>query len=222
MNIGIINRILVFTAVMAVLLSAGPVMGQVENTSLLLQMTPAEGGRISYGQGLHEFEKDTEVTLMAVAQPGYQFVYWLGDVTSATSNSTVVYLDSPKIVIAVFERSSYAFGKRFEAAQSSRGGGGAFASAADYSKGGISPIARKRTSFEFPDFPDFPDEEDIEPEFPVPDESLADGEIPIPDDLIGDDDFPTPVPEPATIFMFGFGMLAIRKAKKRRDGIQQR
>lgn len=76
---------------------------------LLLQQTPAEGGTITPATGVHHFALNADVTLTAVAKPGYRFVYWLGDVTDPTSHTTVVRLDAPKIVIAVFERTEYEF-----------------------------------------------------------------------------------------------------------------
>jgi hypothetical protein len=34
-------------------------------------------------------------------------MYWLGEVANPTSSRTVVYIDKPKIIVAVFDRSEY-------------------------------------------------------------------------------------------------------------------
>jgi len=70
---------------------------------LLLQQTPLEGGTLTPRAGVHCFELNTRITLAAVPKPGFQFLYWLGDVSNPTANRTIVRLDAPKIVIAVFD-----------------------------------------------------------------------------------------------------------------------
>ncbi|MFZ2147637.1 MAG: PEP-CTERM sorting domain-containing protein [Sedimentisphaerales bacterium] len=79
-----------------------PAYCQTPDVSLLLQQTPAKGGAITPTAGVHHFELNSEVTLTAVPKTGYQFLYWLGDVSDPGAASTVVYLDKPKIIIAVF------------------------------------------------------------------------------------------------------------------------
>jgi len=95
---------------------------KMDRTVLLLQQTPPQGGEISPSAGLHHFDLNTEVTLTAIPKPSYKFVYWLGDVSEPTANSTVVYLDAPKIVIAVFVRDEYEFLAVEERTQSALGG----------------------------------------------------------------------------------------------------
>ena len=80
---------------------------QIGLTALVLQQSPSAGGRISPSVGIHYFELNTVVTLSAIANPGYEFVYWLGEVNDPVSSTTTVYLDGPKIIIAVFERSEF-------------------------------------------------------------------------------------------------------------------
>ncbi len=158
---------------------------------------------------MHRFEKDAEVTLRAIPNPGYQFVYWLGDVSDAASSTTVVYLDTPKIVIAVFESVRYEFVDLVERAQISVGRGGLIPSPPDYSRRGGGGGGRKRPpKFEWPPWPE-------PPEFPVPQE--GEPEFPVPGD--GDDvDFPVPIPEPATVMLLGFGGLIVcRRAGKRKS-----
>jgi hypothetical protein len=102
--------------------------------------------------------------LTAVPKSGYRFVYWLGDVSDPTANSTIVYLDAPKIVIAVFERSEYDFLAAEERSQS-RPVGGLSSSGADYSRGGggggIGRIPSQREREEEPPEGDFPVPEPI-------------------------------------------------------------
>ena len=97
-----------------------PAYCQTHNFTLLVQQTPNEGGATSPNAGVYSFEPKSEVTLTATPSPGYEFVYWLGDVSDHESNSTVVLLDKPKIVIAVFEQAQ----NGLDVAGVPRGGGG--------------------------------------------------------------------------------------------------
>jgi hypothetical protein len=170
--------------------------------ALLLQQSPADGGSIEPGTGVHQLECNSQITLRAVPQQGYQFVTWLGDVDEPTSPVTEAYMDSPKIVIAVFERSQY---ESIEAADIlfSRPGGGLRGSAADIGSGGggggvtgrqwhSEPLRRILRPEEEPD------------ELPVPDEAE-------------NDDFPVPeVPEPATLTLFALAGILIRMQSRKR------
>jgi hypothetical protein len=164
-----------------------PAYCQSDDSVLLLQQTPPEAGKITPGVGVHNFESGTEVTLTAVPKPGYQFIYWLGDVTDPTENRTIVYLDAPKIVLAVFEQSEYEFLPAEERPQSARGGGGLLASAPDYARQGGGGGGAKRPSKRRGPTPPEPEE----PE-----------------------DFPVPIPEPATILLLGFGSLALLRKRR--------
>ncbi len=166
-----------------------PAYCETDGTALLLQQTPVQGGTITPEVGVHHFDLNTDVTLTAVPRPGYQFVYWLGDVSDPTANRTVVYLDAPKIVIAIFERSEYEFLDVEERTQSAPGGG-LFASAADYARQGYGGGGGRR--------PNGPRPPDQEPQ-PEPD----------------DDDFPVPIPEPATVCLLGLGGLTLLRRKRR-------
>src|SRR5512140_3011115 len=70
-------------------------------------MSSPEGGYLNFFPCLHSFDRFAQVALTATPKPGYQFVCWLGNVTNTTTGSTSVFLDSPKMVIAVFERSKF-------------------------------------------------------------------------------------------------------------------
>jgi hypothetical protein len=75
--------------------------------ALLIQQSPPQGGVVTPGAGVHKYEVGQSVPLTAIPNPGYRFLYWLGDVTAMSSSDTSINLDSPKMVIAVFERESF-------------------------------------------------------------------------------------------------------------------
>ena len=101
-----------------------PAYCQTPDVALLLQQSPAKGGVITPIAGVYHFELNSEVTLTAVPEPGYQFVYWLGDVSDPAATNTIVYLDKPKIIIAVFEQSEYGVLAAEEGMPGGGGGGG--------------------------------------------------------------------------------------------------
>jgi len=179
-----------------------PAYCETDGTALLLQQTPPQGGKISPSVGVHHFEPYAEVTLTAVPKPGYHFVYWLGDVSDPTANSTIVYLDAPKIVIAIFERVEYDFLVAEERPQSSpvggSGGGGA-----DYSRGGGGGgTVRRPSNGENGNGKN--GNGDTNGYFPVPPEG---NDFPVPE----------PIPEPATGVLLVLGSLFAfvrRRAKK--------
>ena len=169
-----------------------PAYCQTDGTALLLQQTPPQGGKISPSVGVHHFEPYTEVTLTAVPKPGYHFVYWLGDVSDPTANSTIVYLDVPKIVIAVFEQVEYDFLAVEERPQSAPVGGRR-RSRGDYARGGGGGGYGRRR--------------EAGPSQPPPPPKKEKGDFPVPE----------PMPEPATAVLLVLGSLfalARRRAKK--------
>lgn len=160
-----------------------PAHCQTNRPILLLQQIPANAGTITPGPGVHYLEQDTIVTLTAVPQPGYQFVYWLGDVSEPELNRTMAYLDAPKIIIAIFERAEFELEDMSEATQGIPGGmaGGLRASAADYSRQGYSGGGARRQSVSGP------------PAQPPSPEPLPPPEIPV------------PTPEPTTLVLLAVG-----------------
>jgi hypothetical protein len=82
---------------------SGPAWCQTAGVALLVQQTPARGGTVVPPPGVHGFAPGSQVALTAVPKPGYRFLYWLGDVSDPNSSSTSAYLDSSKIIVAVFE-----------------------------------------------------------------------------------------------------------------------
>jgi hypothetical protein len=81
--------------------------GQEDGTSLMLEVSPSQGGYLNIVPGVYSYDRFAVVTLVATPKPGYQFVYWLGNVSDATTGTTMVFLDSPKMVIAVFARNKF-------------------------------------------------------------------------------------------------------------------
>ena len=77
------------------------------NYAVLVEESPVGAGEIKPGPGVHTFSVNETVTLTTVAKAGWHFIYWLGDVSDPTANCTMLAVDGPKIVIAVFEWDKY-------------------------------------------------------------------------------------------------------------------
>jgi hypothetical protein len=168
--------------------------GQEDGTSLMLEVSPPQGGYLNIVPGVHSYDRFAVVTLVATPKPGYQFVYWLGNVSDATTGTTMVFLDSPKLVIAVFARNKFetvGLGELGGPGSGMIGGGGG----SDGSGGGLT-----RSSGES-------------------DASLeqATGGKRSSRHLAGhNDDIPVPVPEPVSAALFFAGVLML--ARSRRNG----
>ena len=116
-----------------------PAYCQTKDVVLLLEQTPVKGGEITPIAGVYHFKPDTEVMLSAVPKPGYKFIHWLGEVSDATASSTVVYLNKPKVIIAVFEQAEHgisADGDGLPIGGGGGAGGGLFPTALDLSRPG--------------------------------------------------------------------------------------
>jgi hypothetical protein len=165
--------------------------GQENGTSLMLEANPPEGGYLNIKPGIHTFDMYAEVALKATPKPGYQFVCWLGSVSESAASSTSVFLDSPKMVIAVFERTKFDMagievqGGGSESA-SSGGGGGLVGS------GGFSDTSLEQA------VSGTPGEEVNGPHIP--------NKVPVPG---------PEVPEPATITLLFTGFCILAKRRKR-------
>jgi hypothetical protein len=196
------GQLAIISAAIVLCLSLQTAYGQMNDPALLLQKSPADGGIITPAAGVHQLELGSEITLTAIPRPGYQFVYWMGDVGEPTSSTTTLYLDAPKIVIAVFERAQ--FEVLFTAGASQiRPGGGLFRSISQPTQsgfggpGGVRPGGR-RWPTNGNDDEEPPDDEPGE-DFPVPE-----GE-----------DFPVPeIPEPATVLLLGLGSLVLLRKRR--------
>ncbi|MFQ6036478.1 MAG: PEP-CTERM sorting domain-containing protein [Sedimentisphaerales bacterium] len=118
-------RAIILAAVVILVSLGGSAYCQTEGVSLLLQQIPAQGGTITPSVGVHHLKPNSEITLTANPRPGYQFIGWLGDVSDPKASSTVAYINGPKIIIALFERTEY---ENLPPQTSSAGGGGSGAS----------------------------------------------------------------------------------------------
>jgi hypothetical protein len=176
-------------AVIVVAGSLKPAYCETHDPVLFLQQTPAEGGTLSPGAGVHHFELGADVTITAIPKGGYQFVYWLGDVSDPTANTTVVHLDSPKIVIAIFERIEYEFLAATEMATSAPVGG-MIPSSGTYARAGFGgPGGRRPNEYRLPAPP--PEPEPYKPK-----------------------DFPVPTPEPTTAALLILGSLFVLRGRR--------
>ena len=179
---------------LAIVLAAAAICPAQSKYAVMLQQTPAAGGTIAPGAGVHSIEANAAMTVTAVPRPGYEFVYWLGDVGDPTSATTVVSVNSPKIVVAVFERSEFDSTNQREAAppESQGGGSNLVPSRANISgPSGINPASGGNVHYG-----------DISYNVPDPTNDPGD-DVPVPE-----------VPEPATMLLLGLGsLLAIKKRK---------
>lgn len=159
--------------------------GQLETTSVMIQSTPAQGGIVSPEVGVHNMQFSTELVLTATPRSGYSFVYWIGDVSDPTSSRTTAKLNSPKIIIAVFEKNDYENLQPAEMVTKNPGGGVV-----------PSPTYTPASGSNAMVVPDKPDK-------PTPPENNTD--VPVPE----------PIPEPATgLIIITGSWFAIRKEWK--------
>lgn len=86
------------TSISAIFISSGSA-GQVCQLSVLVG--PAGAGNVITNPQGTSFSLGTEVTLYAVANSGYKFTQWSGDITG-TQNPITITLDSDKVVVANF------------------------------------------------------------------------------------------------------------------------
>lgn len=168
--------------------------------SLLIEQSPIDAGKVAPQLGVYKAGLDEVVTLTAIAKPGYQFVYWLGDVTDPTTNETTILVDSPKIVVAVFERSK--FDLPLEAVIVSGLGRGGLRRTPDFRprRGGGDRGRGRRPPIEPPEPP-----EPLGREFPVPAEPF-----PAPENDNAE------IPEPATAALLGLGAVSLALGRGKR------
>jgi hypothetical protein len=181
---------------------------QDDSAALMLQVSPVDGGSVNLSTGVHIYDRDSQVALTATPKTGYQFVCWLGNVTDARASSTSVFLDTPKIIIAVFERSKFAFVEYEAESGTSTGGGGLFRSQVEQGTdasgaGGLRP---SKHHYNRPRTP-IPPVPETSQDVPIPE--TPPGDVPVPGD--NEENPPVPIPEPATVAFLLLGMLAMIK-----------
>ena len=175
--------------------------------ALLIQQMPVDAGRISPLAGVHRVGINEVATLTAIPKPGYRFVYWLGDVTEPGSYRTTIIIDSPKMVIAVFERTEFEI--PLEIAQSRHGIGRSGVTATP----GIGMGPGISTPPRYFEPSEWAEPEPPEPtELPVPSEDTT-KDIPVPEDK--------PIPEPATMTLLGLGVLLMNRRKKNHSRLKR-
>lgn len=203
------------TISLCLLLLAGVSLAQ-GGHSLMIQSSPVNGGMISPAMpqsGVLTAQMNERMVVTAVPNPGFRFVYWLGDVEDITANSTSVTVDGPKILVAVFERednqesvlagSSTPNGPGYGGARSSYNG---VQAGGPSNSGAGSP---SRPSITFPPSVTPPNTPPVNPPTPPntpSNETIGPGD-PNPND--------PPVPEPASIMLMGLGGLMLRKMRRK-------
>jgi hypothetical protein len=221
-NSSLLARVAVGGCLILLLCLAAPAYCQDESAALMLQVSPVDGGSVNLSPGVHNYDRDSQVLLTATPKTGYQFVCWLGNVADARASSTSVFLDTPKIIIAVFERSKFAFLEYEEDPDVSAGGGGLIRSRTEAGSDATGEGGRRPQKYHYPNTPNEPIPEvpppnvpeTLPPDVPVPETPLPD--VPVPQD----NEEPPPVPEPATVAFLLLGMLFMVKRPRRSDKVQ--
>jgi len=155
--LGFKSLILVGVAIAGGLLQASYCQGaQPGQITLLIAQTPTQGGTIIPPTGVHHFAPNSQVTLTAIAKSGYQFVYWLGDVSDPTASSTTVFLNEPKVVVAVFELIKQEYPAEGLSALGRGAGGGVLAAGANFGQQGWMASHSRPVEPQRPSLPHFP------------------------------------------------------------------
>ena len=208
---------LVLASLVFGLFPTAPAYCQEGGVALLLQQTPSQGGTVSPAIGVHRYDADAEVTLVAVPRPGYSFIYWLGDVLDPTANKTTTLLDKPKVIVAVFQQvddGQLVVGQNATVRSSGGGGGGSSsplspsASRVGGGGGGSPPPGDDSPPTEGDPPPDY------SPDYPPgpPDDPFDPPDNPF-DPPDGPFD-PPEVPEPATGLLLTLGGLALLRNRR--------
>lgn len=146
---------------------SAPVYCQNQNTALLLQQSPHQGGITTPRAGLYRLETGSEVILTAVPKTGYRFMFWLGDVVDPTASNTITFLDEPKVIVAVFER----IGDMLVAGASGHGGSRRSSGGGGYAGGHSAGTPNRKKDDNGLFLTRFP-QDDIEPQIPPVDEPI--------------------------------------------------
>jgi hypothetical protein len=184
-----VNTMAVTAALLAIVLAMPAQAADESGYALLLQSSPAHGGKIMPGNGVYKMQMGQDVTLVAVPEKGYRFLYWVGDVGQMDSTRTSVQMDSPKLIVAVFERDKFEEMEPVLMEAAGEAAGGLY--------GSPYPLTGTASIWEWDPI--------IEPE-PNPTDPKSD-KFPVPDK--------EPVPEPMTILLLGMGSVVAMRMRKR-------
>lgn len=169
---------------------------------LMVQQAPVDGGTVTPQPGIHSYGIDEAVIITATPAVGYQFVYWLGDVSEPSSISTTVVLDGPKIIVAIFERVEYGdlvLDEEDEKPRASLGGGGLMPAGRNFWTGrGSGSTFRPRPK------PLTPVTRNVE----ITEEPIAEEEA----------EFPVPIPQPSTLALLAAMAPLILSRRSKRAG----
>ena len=184
------RRTLHFVAVMRLVLAlvipggVATVYADAPGYELCIEHSPVKAGTVTPNTGTHRFSANSVVTVSADAEQGYEFAYWIGDVSDPKAKSTTVHVNASKIVVAVFKP---AYDEEIENQISIGGGGG---------RGG--PLAPTRVDFGIPGFS-------------ITGGGGGGGfkKVPTPVSVPV-----VVTPEPTTILLLGLGALAIRRRRR--------
>ncbi len=203
-----VASLLIVTAGMAHAVDGDPL-----GYTLLIQQSPADAGAVTPGAGVHKVSVGQTVTLSAVPRPGYQFLYWLGDVSASTATDTSINVDSPKMVVAVFGRESFedellgGGGLGMSPSGQSAAGGLRASPYPITGAGSVSTGAGRGSRVINNIVPPIDNPFDDDVKFPVPGEGEDDE----------NNDFPVPgdqIPEPATALLLGLGSAILLRRRK--------
>lgn len=177
-----VGPIIMFALVAAAFLPAA--RSRALEVPMLLQESPSGAGVVTPSPGVHRFAWNAQVTLIATPRPGYEFIYWLGDVLDPRANRTQTFLDKPKIIVAVFGPTQYQT-QPASGGEGGAGGGGRFVgggfltAASDFVRprpirvqgggAGIQPSASDGLSLVF----ELPSGPGTDPEPPIPEPATA-------------------------------------------------
>jgi hypothetical protein len=78
------------------------IAGVAQTEPLTIIVSPAAGGTTTPGPGSNLEIQNTVTTVTAIAEPGYQFSAWLGNVATPNSATTAVIMNQAQTITAVF------------------------------------------------------------------------------------------------------------------------